>query len=76
MWWELFVIKHPCHTRNYNPSFKMGVRKIVSVDVIPKINEKFPSDDTLFLKFASSDLDSGKHVYDDDDEYYYLFLLL
>uniref|UniRef100_A0A0A0KZ84 Uncharacterized protein n=1 Tax=Cucumis sativus TaxID=3659 RepID=A0A0A0KZ84_CUCSA len=36
----------------------MGVRKIVSVDVIPKINEKFPSDDTLFLKFASSDLDS------------------
>uniref|UniRef100_A0A1S4DXN4 Lipoxygenase domain-containing protein n=1 Tax=Cucumis melo TaxID=3656 RepID=A0A1S4DXN4_CUCME len=36
----------------------MGVSKIASVDVIPKINEQFPSDDTLFLKFASSDLDS------------------
>ncbi|KAL0550761.1 hypothetical protein IC582_009822 [Cucumis melo] len=36
----------------------MGVSKIANVDVIPKINEEFPSDDTLFLKFASSDLDS------------------
>ncbi|XP_038900328.1 linoleate 13S-lipoxygenase 2-1, chloroplastic-like [Benincasa hispida] len=35
----------------------MAVNIIAVAIVIPKLNEKIPSDDTLFLKFASSDLD-------------------
>uniref|UniRef100_A0A9I9EAY9 PLAT domain-containing protein n=1 Tax=Cucumis melo TaxID=3656 RepID=A0A9I9EAY9_CUCME len=36
----------------------MAANIIAIASVIPKINEKFPSDDTLFLQFASCDLDA------------------
>ncbi|XP_022985897.1 linoleate 13S-lipoxygenase 2-1, chloroplastic-like [Cucurbita maxima] len=45
------MMKHP-HTP------EMAVDIIAVITVKPKLNEKFPSDDTLSLKFASSDLDT------------------
>ena len=54
-------MKHP-HTP-YIPPPEMAVDIIAVVTVKPKFNEKFPSDDTLSLKFASSDLDAGKSFF-------------